>query len=273
MALHKQMESLMQLHVCDVCKSTNLELSDEEMPKTDKLHQAFRKVVEWLHATGSFRKKDIKEPIVKALIDETAKIFSKAVDMNVGVTDASTLLIRELKRSGFVFSGFKTTAMMEEAALLLVDDDGNMKPFEQFSNDVQTLDETYNKQYLYSEYKFATASAQMADKWIRFEQDGDKYDLQYRTANDKRVRDTHKKLHNVTLPITSRFWDSYYPPNGWGCRCNVVQVRKNKFAISNEADAMAKGKDATAGSHQRMFMFNSGKSAQLFPPQNPYSKL
>ena len=51
----------------------------------------------------------------------------------------------------------------------------------------------------------------MADKWIRFQKDGDKYDLQYRTANDKRVRDTHKALHNVTLPINSRFWDSYYP--------------------------------------------------------------
>ena len=227
--------------------------------------------MEWLHANGSFKAKDIKEPIVKALIDETAKIYNQAVDKAITHKDASDILIRSLKSSGYAFSGFKATAMVQEAANMLVGEDGNIKPFEQFSNDVLKLDESYNKQYLYSEYKFATASAQMADKWVRYEQDGDKYDLQYRTANDKRVRDTHKKLHNVTLPITSKFWDRYYPPNGWGCRCNAVQVRKNKFAISNEADAMNKGKDATAGSHQRMFMFNSGKSKQLFPPHNPYT--
>lgn len=255
---------------CDECGG-HLMLADDDKPNTSKLHKAFKNVMEWLHANGSFKAKDIKEPIVKALIDETAKIYNQAVDKAITHKDASDILIRSLKSSGYAFSGFKATAMVQEAANMLVGEDGNIKPFEQFSNDVLKLDESYNKQYLYSEYKFATASAQMADKWVRYEQDGDKYDLQYRTANDKRVRDTHKKLHNVTLPITSKFWDRYYPPNGWGCRCNAVQVRKNKFAISNEADAMNKGKDATAGSHQRMFMFNSGKSKQLFPPHNPYT--
>ena len=50
-----------------------------------------------------------------------------------------------------------------------------------------------------------------------------------------------------------------------------MQVRKNKYTVADEADAMRKGKEATAGSHQQMFMFNSGKSKQLFPVHNPYT--
>lgn len=270
MALHNRMKLIMS-DTCPDCGGS-LELSkDDKKPNTSKLHKAFKNVMEWLHATGSFDVKQIKDPIVKAMIDETAKLFNDVVDKQVSTKDASEIVIRSLKSSGYVFSGFKTSAMLQEAATMLVDDKGNIKPFEQFSKDVQTLDETYNKQYLHSEYKFATASAQMADKWIRFEKDGDKYDLQYRTANDKRVRDTHKALHNVVQPIDSKFWDSYYPPNGWGCRCTANQVRKGKYPTSDYLDAMDKGKEATEGTHHHMFRFNSGKSKQLFPTHNPYT--
>ncbi len=30
-----------------------------------------------------------------------------------------------------------------------------------------------------------------------------------------RVRDSHRLLHNTTLPIDDPFWDSYIPPLGW----------------------------------------------------------
>lgn len=38
-------------------------------------------------------------------------------------------------------------------------------------------------------------------------------------------RPHHLALNGVVQPAESDFWQRYYPPNGWGCRCRVVGVR------------------------------------------------
>lgn len=111
----------------------------------------------------------------------------------------------------------------------------------------------------------------MAARWKDFERDGDRYLLQYRTVGDKRVRRSHRLMQDITLPVTSKFWDWYFPPNGWNCRCTVVQVRKGKYPESNEQEAMNLGSQATAGKHQEMMRFNPGKQMACFPAYNPYT--
>ena len=110
----------------------------------------------------------------------------------------------------------------------------------------------------------------MAVKWQKIAEDGDRYDLQYRTAQDDKVREDHRLLHGTTLPPSDPFWDKYYPPNGWGCRCTVVQVRHGKYPLSDSQLAITRGDNATAGVKQQMFRFNPGKSMKLFPPKHPY---
>lgn len=253
---------------CGICLAKN---KDPKKPDTGALRKAFESVMQWLHAAGAFKIKDLQLPIVKQLITETASVFVEAVDTNIKVVPPGDVFVRSLKQSGYVFSGFKTLAQIKEAESLLFDADGKIKPFEKFLNDVQKIDENYNENYLYTEYKFAVGSAQMADKWLQFIKDGDRYDLQYRTANDNRVRETHAELHNVTLPLDSPFWDKYFPPNGWGCRCDVVQVRKGKYPETDLEEALKKGEEATDGKWAKMFRFNPGKDKRLFPPYNPYS--
>jgi len=102
----------------------------------------------------------------------------------------------------------------------------------------------YNKTYLESEYQFAVSSSQMASKWSELGS-SQRYNLQYRTAGDDRVRDSHKVLHDITLPKEDVFWNSFYPPNGWKCRCTVVEVLKDKYEISNSETATKAGEKAT----------------------------
>ena len=71
----------------------------------------------------------------------------------------------------------KTFHELNEAFPSMVDSEGNRKPFEQFLNDVQKIDVTYNRNYLRSEYGFVHQSAQMAAKWEQFMEDGDRYYL------------------------------------------------------------------------------------------------
>lgn len=208
---------------------------------------------------------------VRKFIERQKLIFDNAVDTALKEVPLDDISVQRLKESNYVFSGIKTFHELNEAFPSLLDEEGNRKPFNQFLNDVQKVYDAYNVQYLRTEYNFAQASALMAARWKKFEQDGDRYNLQYRTMYDKRVRRTHRMLHNITLPIESPFWDKYFPPNGWGCRCTVVQVRKDKYPVSNEQEAMNLGSQATAGKYQEMFMFNPGKRMTTFPAYNGYT--
>ncbi len=118
----------------------------------------------------------------------------------------------------------KTFHELNEAFPSLLDENGNRKTFERFLNDVQSIDETYNRNYLRAEYNFVHQSAQMAAKWEHFAEDGDRYYLQYRTAGDDKVRPEHAALNRVTLPMSDPFWETYYPPNGWNCFTSYTPV-------------------------------------------------
>jgi hypothetical protein len=78
-------------------------------------------------------------------------------------------------------------------------------------------------------------------------------------------------MNGITLPIDDPFWDSYYPPNGWNCRCTVVQVRKAKYPATDPAEAQERAKNATASDRRGMFRFNPGKEQATFPRYNPYT--
>jgi hypothetical protein len=111
----------------------------------------------------------------------------------------------------------------------------------------------------------------MAAKWEAFMEDGDRYNLQYRTAGDGNVRPEHAALQGVTLPPSDQFWADFYPPNGWNCRCTVVQVRKSKFPTTDHNEAMERGNEALQRDTKGIFRFNPGIEQKSVPDYNPYT--
>jgi SPP1 gp7 family putative phage head morphogenesis protein len=193
------------------------------------------------------------------------------LDSSFEKTPMSDAMRARLQRSNFIFSGMKTFHELNEAFPSLLDENGDRKPFERFLNDVQSINKTYNKNYLRAEYNFVHASAQMAAKWDEFSQDGDRYNLQYRTAGDGNVRPEHAALNGVTLPPSDPFWSEFYPPNGWNCRCTVVQVRKNKYPVTDHAEAIERGNEALQRDSRGIFRFNPGIEGKSVPDYNPYT--
>ena len=209
------------------------------------------------------------------LASEEAQYFiethSSVLNGSFRQVEMSEAMRKRLERSNYVFSGLKTFHELNEAFPSLLDENGNRKTFERFLNDVRKIDETYNSNYLRAEFNFVQASAEMAAKWERFMQDGDRYYLQYRTAGDAKVRPTHAEMAGITLPASDPFWAEFYPPNGWGCRCSVVQVCKSKYPATEHEEAMARGESALELDKKGMFRFNAGMEQKTMPDYNPYT--
>lgn len=204
---------------------------------------------------------------VQSLIEAHATVL----DRNLQRVEMSDIMRQRLQRSNYIFSGIKTFHELNEAFPSLLDENGNRKPFERFLNDVQKINDTYNANYLRAEYNFVQASAQMAAKWEQFAEDGDRYNLQYRTVGDSKVRPEHAALNGVTLPPSDPFWQTYYPPNGWNCRCTVVQVRKAKYPVTPHDEAMKRGEEALQDDTKGIFHFNPGIQQKTMPDYNPYT--
>ncbi len=230
----------------------------------------WKQLVEYIFAAKAFTPEMLSASSVKAAIDETCRILTHGVDSAIK-QEVPQELINHLHNDTFLFSGFKTYHEAREISALLLDTStGTFKNFDIFYEEVRSIHERYNQNYLRAEYNFAVQSTQMAVRWHKFEQDGDRYLLQYRTANDGLVRPEHQALHNTTLPIGDPFWNDYTPPLGWNCRCTVVQVRRGKYPESDSAAAIRAGEEATAKPKQQIFRFNPGKTERIFPPKHPY---
>lgn len=213
---------------------------------------------------------------IDILASDEAQSF---INAHAGILDSTFKQVRmtdkmreRLTRSNYIFSGIKTFHELNEAFPSLLDENGDRKPFERFLNDVRKIDETYNAGYLHAEYNFVQASAEMAAKWEQYSEDGDRYLLQYRTAHDDKVRPEHAALDRITLPMSDPFWESYYPPLSWNCRCSVVQVRRGKYEETPHNEAMSRGEEAFANNEKlNMFRFNSGIQGKTMPDYNPYT--
>ena len=49
----------------------------------------------------------------------------------------------------------------------------------------------------------------------------------YDAVDDDRTRPLHKKMDGVVRRYDDEFWDQWYPPNGFGCRCGVISLSES----------------------------------------------
>ncbi len=50
----------------------------------------------------------------------------------------------------------------------------------------------------------------------------------YKLGPSKNHRTDHESWKDLILPIDHPFWDYAYPPNGWGCKCYVMQISEEE---------------------------------------------
>ncbi|AHJ98946.1 phage head morphogenesis protein [Hymenobacter swuensis] len=193
------------------------------------------------------------------LFTATSNRLLRAVEVGYGRSDEK--LLRYMRENISFFSAAKTQHQAVELSGLLLDEQGQRKPWRAFRNDALQVHELYNVRWLKTEYEHAVASAQMAAKWEEFEESP--FLLQYETVGDSRVRPEHRAWDGITLPADHPWWQTHYPPNDWLCRCTAIGAAPD--ARPTPASILPALPEPDAG-----FSGNVGQTGVIFPLAHPY---
>lgn len=255
----KKALSLEAEHICDVCN----QVDSSDIPPVEWDDLTVTDVV-----NGVYSGKYTVENLPESVYFRIAKELTDGMDRGIlAVGDAADTFdrdfIRSLKNNAFQFSGAKTFQQVREMSDFIADNQGRRVPFSEYEAKATELFNTYNRNWLRTEIAQAENSATMASKWQEFEKDAEFLPfLKYDTVGDERVREDHKALDGITRPINDPFWDTYYPPNGWRCRCDVQQ--EDEDATPTKLGGI--GLPEVPPSMQ----INVGKQKVLFGPEHPY---
>ncbi len=173
-------------------------------------------------------------------------------------------MVHSLLNNTWQFAGFKTNAQAEAISLLLVDEKGKPRSFNDFKAEAQKIGTLYNENWLNTEYQHAINSSQSAAQWIDIQATKKELPLlQYDTAGDARVRASHAALNGITLPVDDPFWDTHSPPWEFGCRCGKRQLAGGKTTPSGKVAQQVE----IAGTSK---FKNIGKTGAAFPDTMPF---
>ena len=175
------------------------------------------------------------------------------------------VMLSALQENVYMFSAAKQYTMLREMNKQLVTGK-TITPFREFRKAAGEIFETFNENHLRAEYNSAIGQARSASRWQEYVKEANVLpNLKYQTAGDGRVRPEHQILDNTVRPIGDKFWDKYYPPNGWNCRCIVIQED-----IDTKITKVPKNISETDVPLE--FRFNAGKEKIIFSKEHPYFK-
>ncbi len=87
-------------------------------------------------------------------------------------------------------------------------------------------------------YNANMRSARSAGHWHTIEETKESFPyLLYSLGPSKVHRDWHVRWAGTLLPVDDPWWDTHFPPNGWGCKCWVRQVSRRQQARLKDAGA------------------------------------
>ena len=185
------------------------------------------------------------------------------IDVEYNSPDWETL--GKITENVYSFSAAKNYHELRDMTDALRDGD-RIRSFEEFRQAVEDIDAKYNGNWLRTEYNQAMAASQCGARWNEFKRNAKAMPmLQYQAVMDSNTREDHAKLNGVRKRVDDPFWDIYMPPNGWGCRCEVIQ-------LPSSAAKETPSEKIIPPAVPKMFQVNFGKCGIVFPQGHAYFK-
>ncbi|MBK1868264.1 phage minor head protein [Aestuariivirga sp. YIM B02566] len=87
-------------------------------------------------------------------------------------------------------------------------------------------------------YEANVRSARAAGQWERAQRTKAALPyFEYRLGPSERHRPHHVEKAGIILPIDDPFWDEWFPPNGWGCKCWLRQISRSAASAAGGVSA------------------------------------
>ena len=194
--------------------------------------------------------------------EATAKGLAKgefSIDHNRGFLNA-------VKHANEIFAAFKTHAMGKSMASKLLDDNGNLKPFDKWMKDISSISSHHVGSWLKTEYNTAVLRAHNAADWRSFIENKDIMpNLRWMPTTSPDAEAVHRGYweKKLTLPVEHSFWNKHHPGDRWNCKCSLEST-DDPASPDDILD------DLPIEPAQRGLENNPGKDGKMFNDTHPY---
>ena len=135
--------------------------------------------------------------------------------------------INQLRTNNAIWSAFRVHRMQNDIASQLIDENGQLKKFDRWVEDIKGMTNHYVGPWLRTEYNTAVIRAHQAADWKHFEAEADVFqNVRWMPTTSPQQDPLHRQYweKKLTLPITHPFWEKHRPGDRWNCKCTLQQT-------------------------------------------------
>lgn len=204
---------------------------------------------------------DIEINLFNEICDKIDEAAQKGFDES-GAVDPDDDFRAAILRNNEVFAAFKVHRMQNDMAKLLLDSNGNLKPFGQWRKEVIPIASHQVGHWLRTEYNTAVLRAHQAADWQQFEREKDVLpNLRWMPSTSVNPGKDHMIFWNTVRPIDDPFWSQHRPGDRWNCKCD----------LSSTDDPVTEIPGFTTKDNPHPGLDNNpGKDGKLFSDTHPY---
>ena len=206
--------------------------------------------------------KDIQRRLNKAVFEGFGGSYE-----NFSEDTTEGLIMSGFEKNIAVFSGAKTFQQVNDMSNFLFNGKDKI-PFSEFKKHANEIFETYNSDWLKTEYNTAISQASSGRQWNDIKKQQEIFPLiKYSTIGDGRVRQQHKEFDGIVKPVNDVFWKNYFPPLDWNCRCTSEQLEEGEEPITDVSKL-------NLPEVPKLFQMNAGEDKIIFDESvHPYFKV
>ena len=173
---------------------------------------------------------NVRDQIEENIFRETVLLFMDAASKGISQSEWSEVpdeFINQLRTNTEIWAAFRTHRMQNDIAAQLIDENGQLKSFDRWVEDIKDMTSHYVGPWLRTEYSTAVIRAHQAADWKHFEAEADIFpNVRWMPTTSPQQDPLHRQYweKKLTLPVNHPFWEKHRPGDRWNCKCTLQQT-------------------------------------------------